>query len=561
MLGFIFLLALFHNGYFIQRVVFDKRFAALTPISSFLLGSIFGITLIFLCLLIGQNLLYSLFIYFGISLLILAVSFKKKFLTIAGIKLNRNLLLNLILFCITFFAFQKTFSYTPDKSFLIASNLYQDFGAHIPFIRYFSSGHSVMEVPFFAGEGLTYHFMFDFYSGILENLGLRIDIAINLISALSLVFFFNMLFKYSKTLVKSAAAGVLTCVFFILNSDLSFIQIIQKYGVSLVSYYQRNTYIEGNILGFPINGNFLNINAYMNQRHLIFGLLWFLYVVFIFIARGKKELNNKEVILLSVAIGIFPFWHLPILISLYLVLTGIWVFFKDLRRDILRVVLLSLIVVIPQLLVIKQHSVGQILFNPGFMVAADFTLKSFSLFWLWNLGVLIPLAILGFIKSNLLLKKVSLAYLGIFISANLFQFSPNMFDNHKFFNAWVISLNILAALGTVYLFKKNGMPRVVSVLAVLLVTLSGTLNLFVLKNDIKTQIPDYRRSDIIRWINSNTNPNAIFLTNGEIYDPIQINGGRTFLGRVHYIYLYGGDATKRINMRETVFRGNDIKKN
>lgn len=66
-------------------------------------------------------------------------------------------------------------------------------------------------------------------------------------------------------------------------------------------------------------------------------------------------------------------------------------------------------------------------------------------YWFFNLGlagILLPLA---FGVANRHAKKVFLAFLGLFIAANLFQFSADMINNHKFINLWLAISNIYLA--------------------------------------------------------------------------------------------------------------------
>lgn len=78
-----------------------------------------------------------------------------------------------------------TFSYE-NNSILIASKAWSDFASHIPLIRSFSLGSNLPpEYPIFPGEPIRYHFLFYLVVGLLERLGMRIDFALNIPSALS----------------------------------------------------------------------------------------------------------------------------------------------------------------------------------------------------------------------------------------------------------------------------------------------------------------------------------------------------------------------------------------
>ena len=68
------------------------------------------------------------------------------------------------------------------------------------------------EYPHFGGQDVKYHFMFQFFVGNLEFLGLRLDFAYNVVSVLALLGFLIFLYHMAKRLTGSFAAGVLTDV-------------------------------------------------------------------------------------------------------------------------------------------------------------------------------------------------------------------------------------------------------------------------------------------------------------------------------------------------------------
>lgn len=549
MLAILFLFSVFYIGFILTRKFY----------SGFIIGSVVSVTLVFILLFLIHSLSWGLIIYEVGAGIILANTYKRTLKEIKGSYRKGQILVGAGVFAMAFLLFERSFSYDAAHNvFLIESNLYQDAGAHIPMIRHFSLSRNFLpEVPFYAGAGLLYHFMFDFYAGILEYLGVRIDLAFNLISAFSIAALLYLILEFSRFLFKSALVGILASAFFILNSDLSFIQLIQKYGLSISSFYHNNTYIQGQIFNLAVGKNFLNINTYLNQRHLVFGLAIFLFILNSVLF--QKKLTNRSLILSIFLISALPFWHLSVLVALYVVFTACVIFFKDLRMNIFKIIIFSAIFVISQILLIKQNSINQILFNPGFTIS-NLSLQNFSLFWMWNLGIAIPLVIYGFIVSNSFQKKIFLVFLSLFVIANLFQFSADIFDNHKFFNAWIISVNIFSAFGIYHLFKKSSIFKFLSIASIVLITLSGFLNLFIVKNDVYAKIPDSSKTKFGAWVLGNIRPSDIIFTNGEIYDPASIVGARTYLGRTHYIFLYGADASNRISAKNIVFRGDDDKK-
>ena len=74
-------------------------------------------------------------------------------------------------------------------------SVYGDYAPHTAMMRSFSYGNNFpTQYPHFGGEDVKYHFMFQFLAGNLEYLGMRIDLAYNSVSILSLLGFFMMLY-------------------------------------------------------------------------------------------------------------------------------------------------------------------------------------------------------------------------------------------------------------------------------------------------------------------------------------------------------------------------------
>jgi len=541
MLSILFLISVLWTGFAVS-----KKIGA-----SFVVGSLISLSFLYILLLLTHNLGTSLSIYSLTVVICVLFTYKPVFTEIKNHYHLMQFVPFVVLVSLSFVLFGRTFSYA-DNSFLIASNLYQDFGSHIAVIRYFSSGGYLPEVPYFAGGGLLYHFMFDFYAGVLEYLGARVDVALNLISALTFTSFILLLYEFSYKLFKNRLVAIVSCLLFVLATDLSFIEVVRKYGMSIASYYHHNSYTEGNLLGLAMGKNFLNINTYLNQRHLIFGLGVFIFVLISLYF--SKKLSNLTIVLLALLVGFLPFWNFNVLISLYIILAVSVFLFKEFRANIIKVILISLFLTVPQLLLVKQNSINQILLNPGFTIASNFSAMNFLLFWSWNLGFAIPAVVLGYLTANNFQRKVFASFLVLFVLANIFQFSRDMFDNHKFFNVWFVSISSFAAFGANQILSKP-FGKVIYVILLFTLTISGVAHLLVVKNDVMAKVGDSSKTEFGNWIKSNTSTDDIFLSNGDIYDPASLTGKRTFLGRSHYVYLFGGDPNGRIAYRQELLDG------
>ena len=222
-----------------------------------------------------------------------------------------------------------TFSYdktTP--SMLIAGKAMSDFGAHIPLIRSFSMGDNLtrltrgtVEYPLYPGEPIRYHYLFYMFVGVLERLGLRIDWALNIPSALGFFALIILLYLLAKQLFHSVKVGVLTVVFFLFNGSLSFVKFFQLHPISRTSLFEivtNNTFPSFAPWGTGDISAFWNLNIYTNQRHLAFAFALALVFISILAWIEHKPLKKQALFLIPevIILAVMPYFHQPILVIL-----------------------------------------------------------------------------------------------------------------------------------------------------------------------------------------------------------------------------------------------------
>jgi hypothetical protein len=558
MLGFFFLLIVFLNGLSISSALKIKDNLL---IYSFTFGSIASISLIyFLNSYFVKNLDLCIALFFLVSIFHLILNFRSNNLLISSLLKNReSLSVFIIVLLISSYFFNKSFAYA-DKSFLISSNTYLDFGAHIPFVRSFSLGSNFpAEVPFFGNSGLIYHFMFDMYAGLLERLGINIALAFNLLSSFFFASLLVLIFHLGMELFKDKRVGLLSSLLFIFTPSIAFIQSIRENGLNLSSYWHNSHYLLDSIFGENTVSVFFTLNTFTNQRHLILGILFVLLIISYLMKKKLKDLNGKEVCILGILIGFLPYWHTQIFISLMIVLFMLFVISRLKNKSLMMLITIAMGIALPQLISIAVNSTNEISFNPGFMVSDRLSLVNLVKYWIANLGVSIPLFLIGFLAANRKQKMIFFVFFPLFLIPNIFQFGRDIFDNHKFFNLWIISYYFFVSLGLLQLTKRKLFSKILSVFLLLFIFSSGILNLLVIKNDVKETLPDYKQTSFGTFL-ANLPSGSLILSNGEIYDPASIVGHKTYLGRGHYVYLYGGDPGDRLIISSQIFSSDNSDK-
>lgn len=197
-----------------------------------------------------------------------------------------------------------TFS-VKDGQLLVGFTVHSDFAPHMGMIRSFSySNNFPTQYAHFAGEDVKYHFMFQFLTGNLEFLGMRIDFAFNLLSIFGLMATCTLLYALAVKLTGKRLVGGLTVLFFVFRSSPSlfrFLAELPKEELNLKNLWEYNSFFE---YTDKEGWGLWNIKVYCNQRHLAFAIAMMLLALHFFmpyvyemaekLKEKKRELSERE---------------------------------------------------------------------------------------------------------------------------------------------------------------------------------------------------------------------------------------------------------------------------
>jgi hypothetical protein len=455
-----------------------------------------------------------------------------------------------------------TFSYG-NGYMQISTKAWSDFASHIPLIRSFSYGNNFPpQYPLFLGPIIKYHFLFYAFVGLLEKGGIRIDYALNIPSILGFSFLILIIFVFSKNIFKSKAVGLLSVFFFLFNSSLDFINFFTKHPLStntLKDIVTNNTFPSFGPYDGKIISAFWNLNIYTNQRHLALSYGLSLFLIFLILKTYKtKKLNIIISLLLGISLGLAFLLNIAVFLMTVIILLSLFIFFKENRIYILICVLVSCIVALPQYLFIQSTPS---FFKPeiylGYLVN-NLSISTFLNYWVQNLGISALLIPVAFLISDKKAKKIFLSFFTLFIIGNIIQFTPEIAANHKFFNYFIILANMFSAFLIVSLWRKAFYFKIVSIILIILLTLSGIIDLFPIYNDGKINLADYPVNKDVYWIMKNTSPNANFLNSTYLYDNASIAGRKIFLGWPYFAWSQGYDTLSRDNLRKSLLRSSNL---
>lgn len=462
-------------------------------------------------------------------------------------------------FAFSFWIMFHTFSYH-NGEISIASKAWSDFGSHLPLIRSFSFGWNFpAEYPLFSNEPIHYHFIFYAFVGLLEKIGIPLDFALNIPSALGFFTLLVAIYLFAKALFKSAFVGILSVLFFLFNGSLSFLYFLKDNPINpyFFSAIVNNTSFPSfHPYGDGLVSAFWNLNIYTNQRHLAPAFTFSLLILLIALTPilHKKIVNGISIsTILGILLGLSFYFHIAAFGMTIIMLILFGIFFSKIRLSTIIIVLFAGTIAYPQYTYMNSatnafHTIIQI----GYLVPPPITMQSFMQYWALNLGLHLLLIPIGFILTSGVNKKIFLSFFVFFILGNIFKFSPEIAANHKFFNYFMLVGNMLSAYVLYLLWKKSFLLKPLVILLFFLLTFSGIVDFFPIANDGKIRIADYKVNSDVMWILNHTPKNSVFLNTTLFLPQESIAGRKIFLGWPYFAWSQGYDTDKRGKIRDRI---------
>ena len=234
-----------------------------------------------------------------------------------------------------------------------------------------------------------------------------------------------------------------------------------------------------------------------------------------------------------------------------------------LRRQMLVLAVTAGVIALPQMLYLSTGSGrahmpkllhwGYTIDHPTVANVAKYLGFTFGFKWL-----LIALAL---VFATSLQRRFFLAVLSLIAVAFCFQFTIEVLANQKFIHIWVIIANLFVAFALWRLWRLRlagtTLPgKFAAIVATLLIIPGGIIDFFPIHNTGWSEVT-YKNDPLIDWLNKNTTPREIFLTDRFVNHPILMAGRRVFYGWPYYSWGAGYDASKRDRVYMDLFENRD----
>jgi len=422
------------------------------------------------------------------------------------------------------------------KMFWVARHQVGDFGLHLALVRSISYGANFpMELPFYPGQPLAYHYGFDLLAGLLERAGVRVDIAINGLSAVALMFLFWGIYVFGRSLFR----------FDRISAALAALLSIVGGGFAALSAFLRSPshpwLIPDYIYKGPFDGSsiliFFTPNVLLNQRHLIASLAIHVWILYVLLHRKKQH------VLVGTLLGISLYFH-SLLFFAGLFITIFLIVVRRQWRQLLYVLIPAITISLPHIIeMYSSLSTGgkHMWIRWGFLTPGPVTFLNVITFWWNNMGVTLLTIGFGLLLANKKQRLLFAPFLALFVLGNIVQFSFRPDHNHSLFNFIFIVGNLYTVLFLRYLWKKQ---KIAVFLLLILTTGSGLLNLMAVKNDFRYPLPELT-SPFVSWVRKVTAPDSVFLSVPDIIDPVALAGRYNYLGSSYYLDVLGYSYKER----------------
>lgn len=442
-------------------------------------------------------------------------------------------------------------------------NVWSDWSLHLSQITRFAftDPQYWWSSTYFAGAKFTYPFMSNLFSGILIRVGWSYQAAMILPSLAFWAMTLLVLLWFGTWVLQSSKQAALAITLFFCSAGIGLVRIFEQEEwlaelIDLSRDYTQFTQYEWG------TGN-LFLGMFLPQRAFLLGfwvalLAWGLWV---------KTLEHKDirtiwwkVVLAGVMAGCLPIIHMHSFLVIVMLSLPLAVAFYDQRwKQIVLFAVTAGSVSIPLYILFVAGGIENefFQFRPGWTASGPF---DWVRQWIWQWGVMIPLAALGVwhVRSRAkVLQWVTLAsFWFVFFVANVIQFQPVAWDNTKIF-LWVYwGFSLSAASLLAYLWRKGTHFRIVAVTLALILTVTGAAELLRSSNlQEHTYLATSQESyELAREIRQSTAPDAVFATAPIHNHWVTMWAGRSIvMGYSTWVWNFGYDFKERQTDLETLF--------
>jgi hypothetical protein len=427
-------------------------------------------------------------------------------------------------------------------------NIWGDWTQHIGDVYSFVYGMNLPpDHPRFAGHAYPYHYLASFTAALMVPLGMQPTTALTMHSFIFCVMIVLGLYAFTLRLTGHRGTATLALFIFMFGGGLGWTLPLAEWWRTAGTETPWRVWEQGAQEAANFRWQNMYFALIMPQRGYLYGLPLALLVLTL-LHIGVRTYERRVFIVAGVVAGLLPLAHLSTLLALALITPFLVVLFPSRRWVAFFVV--WIILAVPQLYAQQggeRGALAALRWQVGWVSAPD----GWLWFWVKNLGWFVPLLVFA-LSQHRRQEPVSgrflLAFMPVFVLANLIVFQPWDWDNIKVLLYWFLASSILVGVVLTQLWNaRRLLARGFAVIVVTTMVLSGVLlHIDQLVGNDRHLLLSGEELELGAAIRAQTPPDAIFVAGLHHNHPVSVvSGRRVVIGYPGPLWATGLDYESR----------------
>ena len=271
---------------------------------------------------------------------------------------------------------------------------------------------------------------------------------------------------------------------------------------------------------------------------------------------------DKSFVFAGCLLGLLPFWNALVFTACFAILASLFLLFPC-RRQMVALGITTALLALPQLILLRSGGVQtptHSLLHWGYIIEPP-TLANVIRYIGFSFGLKWALILVALAFATWFQRRLFLALCAMYAMTFCLEMSLETLANHKYLNIWLIVSNLFVAYGIwrLWKIKPRWLAIVTGPVAVLVtagIVVGGAIDLAAIHNCYWIQIK-YVGDPLVKWVQENTKPHDIFLSDRYVNHQILLAGRRLFYGWPSFSWGAGYDTTQRDNDYRELFESTD----
>ncbi|HEV7501373.1 MAG TPA: hypothetical protein VGQ33_15270, partial [Vicinamibacteria bacterium] len=449
----------------------------------------------------------------------------------------------------------------------VAHNL-GDLPFHLSIVASFLYGHNFPpEHPELIGARLTYPFVADLVVAMMMAAGATAREAVRLQDVVLGWALVGLLHRFARRVSRDRLAALIAPLLVLASGGMGFVMLAKDVDPAeggLVALLRQPTHDYTILPQGPLRWGNLVITMLIPQRAFLIGMPLFLIAATLWwqaVTETDRERARRRLLTAGAIVGLMPLAHAHAFTTALAIGCTLALLFPDFRGWA-RSLGLALALAVPQILLIAWGTSLKSARFIGWELGWDRGELGVVSFWWFNLGLFIPALVLALVwrgKRPVVdgtALRFYVPFVFCFVVPNLVRLSPWIWDNLKFMVWWHLASSVLIAMLLARLFRAGWGSRLAGAALFVVLTLSGSLDLWrVAADKITLPIIPPEGTFFADDIRAATPPRAVILHAPTYNSEVYLTGRRTVMGYLGHIWSQGLDPGTREEDVKKIYAG------